>query len=186
MRFVAENYTPESDKDLFQSDFHVFYQRLVSLLSEKNALGNLHERDIAARQWYRNLFADSANTENQRIVRSPETDMIESSFNCAGLFNKHYRAGADYYSGLNVDKGAYYNLIVYENTDNGFSLYDMDEIDFAVFELLNEPLSVNELLFKMRPCFEDDVVENHFEAVENLILMSIKQLVVKKALQPCE
>ena len=184
LKYVADNYLPESEKELFQSDFEMFYHRLLTLLTEKKIVGDLSERDLSARHWYRDLFADPSCTMNNRIVRSSETEMIESSFNWAGLFNRHYRSGTDYYSNLQIGKGEYYNLVVYEDSDNGFSLYDMDEIDYSLFQFIDEPLSINELIDKMQIHFDDDVLQNHYEIFENLILTSIKQLVVKKAIQP--
>ena len=184
LRLVVDNYSPESDKELFKRDFEEFYSQLINILTEKKDTGFLYERDIAARHWYRNLFADTSCIKSQRIVRSRETEIIESSFNWAGLFNKLYRSGTDYYSGLKADKGQFYNLIIYEATDNGFLLYDMDEIDYTLFQLLSNPLSMNEILIEMQNYFEDDVLQNHYELYENLILSSIKQLVIKKTIQP--
>ena len=184
LRFVVDNYYPESEKELFQSDFEKFYSQLINILTEKKDTGFLHERDLSARYWYRNLFADLSCMKSHRIIRSNETEIIESSFNWAGLFNKHYRSGTDYYSDLLIRKGEYYNLVVYEDSDNGFSLYDMDEIDYSIFQLLEESLSIKELIEKMQIFFEDDVLKNHYEVYENLILSSIKQLVIKKAIQP--
>ena len=184
LKFIADNYPPDSEKESFQSDFERFYFQLTALLTVRKTSSDLQERDVSARHWYRNLFADSSRIMNHRIVRSKETEIIESLFNWAGLFNRHYRSGTDYYSDLRINKGEYYNLVVYEDSDNGFSLYDMDEIDYNLFQLLNEPLSVSELIEKMQVCFEDDVLQNHYEVFENLILSSIKQLVIKKAIQP--
>ena len=186
MKYIANNYTSESGSGALQSDFEIFYRQLVSLLKVKNATDHLFERDLFARSWYRNLFADTDFIISQMIVRSRETEIVESSFNWAGLFNKYYRSGTDYYLDLKATKGKYYNLVVYEATDNGFSLYDMDEIDYGVFQLLQEPLSIKGLLIEMQTYFEDDVLKNHYEVFENLILMSIKQLVVKKAIKPFE
>jgi hypothetical protein len=71
-----------------------------------------------------------------------------------------------------------------EASDNGFSLYDINEIDHAMLLLLSDPTSIGEILTKMQIYFEDEVLQNHYEAYENIIFTSIKQMVIKKAIQP--
>jgi len=184
LKHIADNCPAEIEKESFQNDFDLFYSRLLSLLPERTSISALSERDLSAQSWYRDLFADASAILNQRIIRSPETEIIESSFNWAELFTKYYRVRVGYYTDLRIKKGQCYNLIVYEATDNGFSLYDPDEIDHSILLFLSEPVSVNELLNKMEIYFEDEVIQNHYEEYQKLILTSIKQLVIEKAIQP--
>jgi len=184
LKSTANNCPTEIDEDLFHTDFELFYYRLVSLLTEYHTNENLYKRDSAAQHWYADLFTDASVILDKTIVRSKETEIIESSFNWAGLFNKHYRVGLDYYKDLQITKGSFLNLVVYEASDNGFSLYDIDELEHAILLLLSEPLSINEILNRMRVYFEEDVLQNYYEDYKNIILISIKQLVIKKAIQP--
>jgi len=185
LKLTAHNDCPsEVEKESFQSDFETFYSRLLSLLPERNAISALTERDLSAQHWYRDLFADASAILNQRIVRSPETAVIESVYNWAELFTKYYRVRVGYYSDVQLKKGQFFNLIVYEASDTGFSLYDIDETDHSVLLLLTEQLSVSELLIQMQMYFEDEVIQEHYEEYQKLILMSIKQLVINKAIQP--
>ena len=144
----------------------------------------MHERDLAAQHWYCDLFADISGIFDKIVVRCPEAEIIESSFDWAGLFNKNYRVGVEYYSELQITEGSFYNLIVREATDNGFSLYDINELDHALLQLLSEPLSINEILLKIQIYFDDDVLRNHYEAYKNAIFSSLKELVIKKAIHP--
>lgn len=179
---AAEHCPPEIEKELFKHDFELFFRQLESLLEKES--GDLRKKDMAAQHWCRDLFADPFSILNHHVVRSRETEIIESSFDWAGLFNKQYRVGTDYYSDLQIDKGCFYNLIVRENSDNGFSLYDINELEHAMLLLLSEPMPVSEVLTKMEVYFEDDVLHYHYEAYKELILASLKQLVIKKAIQP--
>ena len=180
LRFVADNHKSESDKDLFQSDFEMFFQKTLSFLTKNNDITHIHNPQY----WFRDLFADVSDILNQSIVRCSNMEIIESSFNWAGLFNKHYREGTDYYADLKVVKGEFHNLIVYENTDNGFSLYDINELDVAMLEILSKPRLIKELLIEMQDYFDEDVLQNHYGTFEKLMLDSIKQLVVEKAIKP--
>ena len=185
LKLIAHNdCPPEVEKESFQNDFDIFYRQLLSLLPERNSISSLTERDLSAQRWYRDLFADASAILNQRIVRSPETAVIESVYNWAELFSKYYRVRVGYYSNVQLKKGQFFNLVVYEASDTGFSLYDIDETDNSVLLLLTEQLSVNELLNKMQMYFEDEVIQEHYEEYQKLILMSIKQLVINKAIQP--
>ena len=183
LKLAAEHCPPDIDKTLFQSDFKTFYQQIISFLSANNDTENLFKRDAAAQHWYRDLFADMSEISNKVIARCPKTEIIESSFDWAGLFNKHYRVGAGYYAALKIEQGHFFNLLVPEATDNGFSLYDIDEIDHVLLLLLSEPLSIHEILLKMQLYFEDEVLQNYYKAYKDVILKSIKELILKKALK---
>ena len=182
LMFAASQCPPEIDNAMFQSDFEMFYKQLKSFLTTNKHAACI-QRDITAQHGYRELFSDSKSVFNQFVVRCRETKIIESSFNWAGLFNKRYRVGSDYYSNLKIHNGQFFNMVTLEATDNGFSLYDINGLEHALFLLLSEPLSISELLKKMEIYFEDDVLQNHFEAYENIILVMLKKLVLKKAIQ---
>ena len=121
---------------------------------------------------------------NKVIVRCSKTEVIESSFDWAGMFNSTYRTGAGYYSELQLTKGQFFNLVVPEDTDNGFSLYDINELDQALLLLLSEQLPINKILLTMQEYFDDEMLQNHYDVYEKLILSSIKDLVIKKAIKP--
>jgi len=184
LKHAAKQCPPDIDNELFQSDFAKFYRQILSFLKSNDHIEYLYQRDLAAQHWVRNLFSEPSGLLNQMIVRCAETEIIESSFNWAGFFNKNYRVGTDYYSDLQIEKGQFYNLIVPEASDNGFSLYDINEIDYALLQFLSEPLSISEILIKMQDYFEDDILKNHSKVYQHLILTSIKELVIKKAIQP--
>jgi hypothetical protein len=184
LKWIENNCHPEIDKELFLNDFEIFYLQLLSILTKNNSLPYLEKRDIAAQYWYRDLFANPSEILNQRIARCQEVEIIPSSFNWGGLFNKYYRVGAGYYQTLQIEQGKYSNLIIPEISDNGFSLYDIDELDYAILQFSSKPLFIHELLVKMQMYFEDDVIQNHYEAYKNLIMTSLQHLVVKKAIRP--
>lgn len=183
LQFISEYGLPEIDKELFRGDFDLFYKQLTSFLNTNNDTEYFHKRDSLFLCLYRDLCINIPDVLNQTIVRCPETKTIESVFDWAGLFNKHYRR-IEYYSNLQAAKGRFFNLLVPEATDNGFSLYDISELDATILQQLSEPISIHELLLRMQPCFDEDVLENHYEAFQNLILTSVKELVIKKAIMP--
>ena len=129
------------------------------------------------------MFAEPFAALTQVIVSCREAEILESLFNWGGLFNQYYRVGTGYYEGLQIERGQFFNLIVQEATDNGFSLYDINELDHAILLLLSKPLSINEVLIKMQLYFEEDVLQNYYEVYKELILTSTQQLVIKKAIQ---
>ena len=182
LKQAANDCPPDIKKKSFQHDFEAFYRRLISWLSPTDTT-YLYERDAAAQHLYCNLITDMSGAFSHIIVCCPKTEVIESSFDWAGLFNKHYRVGVRYYSDLRITKGQYFNLVVPEATDNRFSLYDVNELEHDLLLMLSEPLSINEILLRMQDYFEDDVLQNHYEAYENLMLTSIKDLAIKKAIQ---
>ena len=184
LKFAADRYPSSIERKLVQSDFDVFYNQIISFLKKTESINSLLERDSAARHWYRDLFGDHADIMNYIIVRCQAVEVVVSTFDWAGLFNKYYRIGVKYYFDLQLSEGQFFNLVVSESTDNGFSLYDINAIDYALLLLVSQPLSIKETLIKMQQYFEHDVLQNHYEMYKDLILTSIKQLVVHKAIRP--
>jgi len=175
---------PDIEKEIFQRDFEAFYQHIISFLSENGYAKDLVKRDADAQHWYRSLFAEKSGMLNQVVVRCSKAEIIKSSFDWGGLFNQYYRVGVGYYTDLQIKSGRFFNLVVPEATDNGFSLYDISEIEHAILMFLIDPLSISEILTKMQIYFEDNVLQNHYQAYENFMLTAIKQLVIKKAIHP--
>ena len=184
LKAAVEKYTSENNKELFQHDFAIFYEHLLSFLSKTVSTNALLQRDLAAQNWYRDLFADMSTAYHKIVVRCPETEMIESSFDWARIFNNSYRFGIEYYRDLTIEEGEFVNLIVPEATDNRFSLYDINELEHAILLLLSEPLSINVILTKIQVYFEEDEIQNQYETYEDIVLGFIKQLVIKKAIRP--
>jgi len=181
LKFIAEKCSSEIEKELFQNDFKTFYENLLSFLTDRNSVKDLYERDLSAQYWYRDLFADMSVAWHQTVVRCSKTKIIESAFNWAGLFNQ---TKFMFFGDLQAEKGEFYNLIVPEASDNGFSLYDVKDFEFVILQLLSEPLSIHEIITKLQVYCEDDVLQHHYEEYKNLMLFSIKQLVLKKAIRP--
>jgi len=127
LKFVAAHCPPEIEKELFQNDFETFYSQLIQLLSteystndnpdfvsirEIRGKDDFKKRDFSAQHWYRDLFAEPSDIFNHVIVRCPKTEIIESLFDWAGLFNRQYRIGIEYYADLQLSEGKFFNLIV--------------------------------------------------------------------------
>ena len=185
LKQVMNRYTPPDNlKALFLYDFKTFYEQIISFLQKDNHVNDLYKRDSSTQQWFDYLFADRTALLNCVVVRCPEAAIIKSSFNWAGLFNKDYRVAMDYYSTLQVEKRQFFNLIVPEATDNGFSLYDVNVITQPVFQHLSDPISVRELLVKLQMYFKVNVVQNHYDRYEMLIVSSLEHLVLIKAARP--
>jgi hypothetical protein len=143
----------------------------------------LDKRDVEAQEWYRKFFYNEDCLENV-IVKCPEIEIISSEYNWSEWFNKFYRSGAEYYYKLKFEKGKFYHLIVPEVSQNGFSLYDIDELDNEILKYLTEPILMKDFLQNISQCFEDDVIENHYDTFLSLIKESLVQLILKKAVKP--
>ena len=167
-----------------KKDFVVFYDSLITILKRNLSFLYLYGRDLSATGWYRNLFAEETGLMERWIVKSSGIEIIPSQYDWAGIFNKHYRVGVEYYMKLQIQADSYLNLIIPEVSENRFSLYDINGLDKMILDFLSEPLLINELLSKMQVCFEDEVIQNHYQSYVDVIITCLKQLVVKKAIQP--
>ncbi len=92
--------------------------------------------------------------------------------------------GIKYYQDLEIISGHFFNLLVPEISETRFSLFDLDEFEKLILDHLSSPISIDKLLLEMRSYAEEDVIQNHLDTYNNLIITLIKKLVVKKAIKP--
>jgi len=182
LKEIANQYTGDSDD--MKKDFAAFYDSLLAAVQKSRSFFYLYGRDLSAASWYRSLFADETKLAEQRIAKSAGIEIIPSQYNWAGLFNKHYRIGVEYYEQLQIQPGSYLNLIIPEVSENRFSIYDINELDKLLFDFLSEPLSIHELLIRMQVCFDDEVIQNHYSSYVSAVVACLKQLVIRKAIRP--
>jgi len=182
LKNIANFYIDGNDE--MKKDFAVFYDSLITKLKKNLSPFYLYGRDLSAASWYRNLFSDETILLELRIVRSAGIEIISSQYEWEGIFNKHYRIGVKYYEKLQIQQGNYLCLFIPEISENRFSLYDINELDKLIIDFLFEPKSINELLYKMQVCFEEEVIQDHYQSYFDVIMTCLKQLVLKKAIQP--
>jgi hypothetical protein len=188
-RFI-ENINPgagnEIDETDLKNDLKKFTAGLQFVVDANTKFSGeyLYGRDLESERWYGSLFSDEDNIENKMICLCDEVTIIESVFDWAGLVNKHNRVGVGYYENLELVAGRFYNMVVAEVINSGFSLHDLDEMEKLILENLTEPATVNEMLNKLKVYVEEEVIENHYDEYKELVITMLKQLVLKKAIKP--
>lgn len=173
-------------KSEIEIDFKKFSENLQRALklNRKFSPDYLYGRDLDSVNWHCNLFAKEQAIMQKVISKCDELTIIESGFDWAGLFNKHKRVGVRYYQQFELSHGQFFNLILPEVFANGFSLFDLDEMEKIILDHLCRPLSIETLLLELRKYVEEEVIENNLDEYNNLVITLIKQLVLKKAVRP--
>jgi len=173
-------------KARFENDFRIFTTNLNQFLSDSISISPywLYGRDLESANWYCELFENDSTLKSKIVSKSGEIKIIESQYDWAGLLNKYKRVGVKYYEDLDLSPGVFFNLAVPEVSKNGFSLYDLDEFEKLILDHLSAPTSINKLFIEMQCYVDVDVIQNHLDTFNNLIITMLKQLVVKKAIKP--
>ena len=188
LNFIVEENSVAEMKERIREDFLKFKNYVDAFLKNinKDYLIYLYGRDIEAVNWYCNIFANKENKKylNKQVVVCTEIKIHQSHFDWAGIINKHKRVGVSYYESLEVTEGEFYNLLVPETINDAFSIFDIDEMDVKVLELLRVPVTLKQLLKKMELYVEEEVIKNNYEIYERYIVSIIEQLITKKAIKP--
>lgn len=179
-------YNGSLSKTKFENDFRRFTKNLCQFFSDNKNVSPywLYGRDLESSNWYCELFGNDSTFKSKIVSKCEEIKIIESEYDWAGLLNKYKRIGVKYYEDLEVSSGSFFNLVVPEVSKNGFSLFDLDEMEKLILDNLSIPISINKLLIEMQGYAEDDVIQNHLDTFNNLIITMLKLLVVKKAIKP--
>jgi len=173
-------------KAKIENDFTEFSENLMQVLQHNSRFQEeyIYGRDLESVNWFCELFGNDLAIPNKMITKCIEISIIKSSFDWAGLLNQHSRIGVKYYEVLKLNLGEFYNLVIPEIFGDGFSLQDLDEMEKIILEHLSVPLSIKELFTKMHIYVEEDIIQNHLEEYEQLIIVMLKLLVLKKAIKP--
>jgi hypothetical protein len=173
-------------KHTVENDFAIFSEKLLRFVEMINGVDKEHifERDIDAGNWFCKLFGNEAEVADKKIEKCKGPVVIDSSFDWAGLFNKYTRVGVKYYETLELEPGDFYNLVIPEINADGFSLLDIDEMEKTILEKLETPLSIKKLFGQMIDYVDEDIANNHLQEYNDLFIVMLKQLVLKKAIKP--
>ncbi len=169
-----------------EKDLKAFSKNVIEVLMRNRQIQNgyLYGRDLASVSWFCELFGNDSEIPNKLISKCDEVEIIKSMFDWGGLLNKITRVGIEYYEALKLESGEFYNLVVPELCTDGFSIEDLDEMEKIILEHLSEPSSIKDLFDIMQMYVEADIIKNHLDEYEQLIIVMLKQLVQKKAIRP--
>lgn len=176
----------DSEKQRYKDDCKIFSENLTAALKQNTTLSEnyLYGRDLSFAKWYAQVFTTASNIQHISFVQTEGLHIIESSFNWAGLFNKHYRVGIQYYNKIKVSEGLFFNLVVTELINLKFLLHDIDVLGKTVLELLSEPRNINDLMAAMPQYFEENVILYNSDALREYLIKIISQLFLFKAIKP--
>ncbi len=171
----------ESEKDL-----KTFSKNVTAVLMRYKEIPHdyIYGRDLESVNWFCELFGNDSDIPTRTISKCKEIEIVQSGFDWGGLLNKIKRVGAEYYEVLELEPGEFYNLVVPEVFSDGFTIEDLDEMEKIILEHLAEPSLIRDLFVVMQIYVEDDIIKNHLNEYEHLIIVMLKQLVLKKAIKP--
>jgi hypothetical protein len=171
----------EADKDLIKFSKNI---RDVLLRNKRIPFDYIYGRDLESVNWFCEIFGNDSDVPNKMIMKCNGIAIIKSVFDWGGLLNKIKRIGIEYYEALELEPGEFYNLVIPEIFADGFSIQDLDDMERNMLEHLSEPLLIKELFTTMHIYVEDDIIKKHLKEYEDLIIVMLKQLVLKKAIKP--
>lgn len=171
----------EAEKDLKKFSKNI---REVLIRNKRIPYDYVYGRDLESVNWFCELFGNDLEIPDKMIMKCNGTAIIKSVFDWGGLLNKIKRIGIEYYEVLELEPGEFYSLVIPEIFADGFSIEDLDEMEKIILEHLSEPSLIKELFSTMHIYVEDDIIKNHLKEYEHLIIVMLKQMVLKKAIKP--
>ncbi len=176
---------PFTKKEL-EADFQLFAENIAITLKRNIPNEFLYGRDIEATNWYSLIFEHEENIQEVQIVKCNEPTIITSDYDWANILNKFLLSNIRirYYETFEISKGIFNSLIVPEVYTEKFSLYDLEDMDVIILQILTKPMPIKDLFIEIQEYFDADVIENHGQKVFDFLIVLLKQLVLKKAIMP--
>lgn len=166
------------------ADFNKWISNVHTALCQFSYVENnvLLNQEIKSFQWYKTLMVQ----RGVKLVQSPFANVFTSNFDWARLYRSKIPNGVEYYQMSLEDliDGHYYSLFVKEIEPYSFTIYDIDCLEYKIYEELQIPLNIDELYAKMESYVEQDVIKSNKSTFYRLIRQNITRLVLCKAIMP--
>lgn len=176
------------NRDLsIENSFSLFIQSIDKTrvaFKEDYSDSYLNGRDLSAENWYGMIFEDESTIKSKEICVSEMFSIYNSDYDWGRFYRRFTSTGIEYYANAQLEKGNFYYIIINELFGDYFSIYDLDEWENIILKKLSNKMTISQLLLDMQFYIDDDILQNHMDAYETLILNFIKQLVLIKAVRP--
>lgn len=182
-RYYSEtdkNSFDDEDRSIMQDEYTDLKNRIKDVVQHCD-LDYVQKVDLCSVRWYEKLIAP--NKSNVVIEKTLYNVVMESKFDWGGLVNYYERVGVEYYLDWKFSKGEFYNLIVPEISETGFSLYDIDDIEAIILNELDREKSIEELKLNLMKYVVGEPTQKLIEKFNSLIFESLKRLVLYKAVK---
>lgn len=153
----------------------------------KWSVQDINKRDEACFYWYHRIFESEIGYETVLIKKSPMVEVIFSNFDWARLYKGLYSSGIKYYSEFSIEKmreGEKYAAVLVPELIEKVSLSDIDEIEYALLQELDSPISISTLEKRMVKFLDEDVDDAVRDKFRLLLKNSIIRLVLLKVIEP--
>jgi hypothetical protein len=146
----------------------------------------LYQRNLDAVEWYKDIFLTGKKFSNIRLTKAANIQVIESVFDWGGIIRSMRCEGRPYYDQIRLEKGTFFTLCVPELNQYGMVVWDIEEMENMILEILTNDIdqSFQELFSRLLDFTDDEVRQNHQYIFKKLVLASLEQLVLKKAVKP--
>ncbi len=146
----------------------------------------LYQRNLEAVQWYKDIFLTRKKLSTILLTKAANIQVIESVYDWGGIIRSMRCEGRPYYDQIRLEKGTFFTLCVPELNQYGMVVWDIEETENMILEMLskNGNHSFQELFNCLLDFTDDEVRQNHQKIFQSLVLTSLQQLVLKKAVRP--
>jgi hypothetical protein len=156
------------------------YQNHMDGLKEKwIGLPNQHlfDRDLAAIAYYPFFFMGKEQQLHVTLERHCYLEVIEDSFDWPDILKKSINAEL-----INDTNEVYGLAYVPQLFFNGYNEFIIDEMDYNILVLLEEPTDMHKLISQISVFFEASGMDNNSDAIYDLILLKLRRLFLNKCI----
>ncbi len=186
--FLTETILSSPISSEIQNDLQMHRESVKKIQKSFNQIPGsiLYQRDLEAIEWYKGVFCTRKKLSNIRITKAANIQVIKSVYDWGGIIRSMRCEGRPYYDQIRLDQGAFFTLCVPDLNQYGMIVWDMEEMENMILENLpgNGDLSLQELISLLLKYTDEEVRLHHQHIFKDLVLMSLQQLVLKKAVQP--
>jgi len=140
----------------------------------------LYKRDIDCTQYFQYIFSDKEKVYEKTLIKNANTEIIQSLFDWSSIMTGNVHptiCNNEAIEGLSRT----YTVVIPECDKTGFSLYNIDELDILMLEVLKKPVTIKQLFNVLKSSFDDEDLDNSIQEFEQLIFMRIKKGLENKA-----
>jgi hypothetical protein len=167
-------------------DFGVFCANLNSILETKFqniSKDYLYGRDINYHYYFQYLFKDITTIYSKNLIADKLCEVINSSYDWSYFFERNVSTAQNVNDAPSEEASEIKTIITPECDELGFSLCVVDDLDLLIIQILEKPLTIEQLVNELKTHFDEEDFKESTAEFEALLFLKIKRGLHNKSIR---
>lgn len=169
-----------------ECDLRSFCEQLAETADHAFCLigkSELYARDISSANWHSIVFSGTTG-DNPKLLACAHCKQIRSKYAWSNVYNRIFYPAVSLWPDCELTTGNFNCIFVPEAIPRQWNIFEIDELDSLLFEILKKPLTKDKILESAKTMFDPEEVDSCISDYTKLIEESLIKLLLHKVIIP--